>query len=64
MATLRGGRRVGLLERLLIIVLVGANTEVAIVTVIAARGIIRFPEVPQDSTGEEAEGSLIGLVSS
>ena len=61
---LRGGRWIGPLERLLIIVLAGADAEVAIAAVVAAKGVIRFPEISQDSTGEKAEEFLIGSVSS
>ena len=61
---LRGGRWIGPLERLLIIVLAGAGAEVAIAAVVAAKGVIRFPEISQDSTGEKAEEFLIGSVSS
>ena len=61
---LRGGRWIGPLERLLIIVLAGAGAEVAIAAVVAAKGVIRFPEILQDSTGEKAEEFLIGSVSS
>ena len=61
---LRGGRWIGPLERLLIIVLAGAGAEVAIAAVVAAKGVIRFPEISQDATGEKAEEFLIGSVSS
>lgn len=61
---LRGGRWIGPLERLLIIVLAGAGAEVAIAAVVAAKGVIRFPEISHDSTGEKAEEFLIGSVSS
>ena len=61
---LRGGRWIGPLERLLIIVLAGAGAEVAIAAVVAAKGVIRFPEISQDTTGEKAEEFLIGSVSS
>ena len=61
---LRGGRWIGPLERLLIIILAGAGAEVAIGAVVAAKGVIRFPEISQDSSGEKAEEFLIGSVSS
>ena len=61
---LRGGRWIGPLERLLVIVLVGAGADVAIGAVVAAKGVIRFPEISQDSTGEKAEEFLIGSISS
>lgn len=63
-APLRGGRWIGPLERLLIVVLAGAGAEVAIAAVVAAKGVIRFPEISQDSSGEKAEEFLIGSVSS
>lgn len=61
---LSGGRWIGPLERLLIIVLAGAGAEVAIAAVVAAKGVIRFPEISQDSSGEKAEEFLIGSLSS
>ena len=61
---LRGGRWIGPLERLLIIVLAGADAQVAIAALVAAKGVIRFPEISQDSSGEKAEEFLIGSVSS
>lgn len=61
---MRGGRWIGPLERLLVIVLVGAGADVAIGAVVAAKGVIRFPEISQDSTGEKAEEFLIGSISS
>ena len=51
-------------RRLLIIVLAGADAQVAIAAVVAAKGVIRFPEISQDSSGEKAEEFLIGSVSS
>lgn len=62
--SLRGGRWIGPLERLLIIVLAGANAEVAIAAAVAAKGVIRFPEISKDSSGEKAEEFIIGSVSS
>ena len=53
-----------LMLSLLIIILAGAGAEVAIGAVVAAKGVIRFPEISQDSTGEKAEEFLIGSVSS
>lgn len=62
--SLRGGRWIGPLERLLIIILAGAGADVAIGAVVAAKGVIRFPEISQDASGEKAEEFLIGSVSS
>jgi len=42
----------------------GAGAGAACGAVVAAKGVIRFPEISQDSTGEKAEEFLIGSISS
>ncbi|MFT4280753.1 hypothetical protein [Microbacterium sp.] len=59
--TLKGGRLIGPLERLLVfsLTLTGAFTLLA--AVLAAKGIVRFPEISRDSgSGLRAEYFLIG----
>ncbi|WP_051226320.1 hypothetical protein [Schaalia georgiae] len=57
---LSGGRWIGPLERLLIVLMAASGPEAAIAAIIAAKGVIRFPEVSKDDTGEKAEEFLIG----
>lgn len=57
---LSGGRWIGPLERLLIVLMAASGPQAAIAAVIAAKGVIRFPEVSKDDTGEKAEEFLIG----
>ncbi|WP_128774426.1 hypothetical protein [Actinomyces oricola] len=61
---LRGGRIIGPMERWLILALAGAGVHAAIAALIAAKGVIRFPEVSQDTSGARAEEFLIGSLSS
>ncbi|MFJ7286929.1 hypothetical protein ACIQUC_01290 [Curtobacterium sp. NPDC098951] len=57
---LKGGRMIGPIERLLLagFSLVGAFPVVA--ALIAAKGIVRFPEIRRETTGYQAEYFLIG----
>lgn len=57
---LQGGRMIGPIERLLLagFALVGAFPVVA--ALIAAKGIVRFPEIRRETTGYQAEYFLIG----
>jgi hypothetical protein len=48
---LPGGRLIGPLERILILALALAGQFTAIGAVVAAKGIIRFPEISKDSAG-------------
>ena len=57
---LSGGRWIGPLERLLIVLMAASGPQAAIAAIIAAKGVIRFPEVSKDDTGEKAEEFLIG----
>lgn len=58
---LKGGRLIGPLERVLVFGLMLAGAYVLIAAVLAAKGIVRFPEISRDSAeGERAEYFLIG----
>src|SRR5690606_24292056 len=45
---LRGGRVIGPLERLLIVGLVLGGAPTVIAAIVAAKGIVRFPEISED----------------
>ena len=53
-SSMRGGRWIGPLERILILL------PAAIAAIVAAKGVIRFPEISQDKAGQKAEEFLIG----
>ncbi|MGN7800769.1 hypothetical protein [Leifsonia sp. 22587] len=60
-STLRGGRVIGPLERILIVALALVGAEAVIVGLLAAKGIVRFPEISADGRGgSKAEEFLIG----
>ena len=61
---LHGGRWIGPLERVLLILLAGAGANVAVAAIIAAKGVIRFPEISKDPSGLKAEEFLIGSLTS
>ena len=64
-AVLRGGRAIGPLERLFLFVLAVTGQFVAIAAVVAAKGIVRFPEISKDDAGgSKAEYFLIGSLTS
>ncbi|TRW43017.1 hypothetical protein [Georgenia yuyongxinii] len=64
-ATLRGGRLIGPLERLLIVLLALGGAQAIIAAVLAAKGIVRFPEISEDRrSGSKAEEFLIGSLAS
>ncbi|KQT74515.1 hypothetical protein [Microbacterium sp. Leaf436] len=59
--TLKGGRLIGPLERILVFVLTLAGAYTLIAAVLAAKGIVRFPEISRDGDGgDRAEYFLIG----
>ncbi len=59
--TLKGGRILGPLERWFIFALALAGQLGAIAAIVAAKGIVRFPEISKpDSTGNKAEYVLVG----
>lgn len=61
-ATLKGGRLIGPLERIIVFALMLAGAYTLIAAVFAAKGIVRFPEISRDrdGEGERAETFLIG----
>jgi len=61
---LRGGRVIGPLERILIVGLALAGAEGALAALLAAKGIVRFPEISRDNAGNAAEEFLIGSLTS
>lgn len=67
-AGLRGGRLIGVLERYLLVVLASAGLSAAIAALVAAKGVIRFPEISQDAQsnggGAKAEEFLAGSLTS
>jgi len=66
-SSMRGGRWIGPLERILILLLASVEAPAAIAAVVAAPGVIRFPEISRDSqgkTGQKAEEFLIGSFAS
>ncbi|MBM4623061.1 hypothetical protein M3C10_01635 [Micrococcus luteus] len=62
---LRGGRYIGTMERLLMVVLGLAQAYPVIAALMAAKGIVRFPEISADrGAGSRAEEFLIGSLAS
>lgn len=58
---LRGGRVLGPLERLLILALALGGQVAVVAAVLAAKGILRFPEISRSEPGgEQAEYVLVG----
>jgi hypothetical protein len=58
---LKGGRLIGPLERLLVLALTLAAMYPLVAAILAAKGIVRFPEISRDSAaGNRAEYFLIG----
>jgi hypothetical protein len=61
----RGGRIVGPLERLLVFASLVAGMPVVIAGLVAAKGVVRFPEISADrSGGTKAEEFLVGTLCS
>lgn len=57
----QGGRLIGPLERLLVVVLTLAGAYPLLAAMLAAKGIVRFPEISRDGeTGARAEYFLVG----
>ena len=67
-ASMRGGRWIGPLERILIVLLASVEASAAVAAIVAAKGIIRFPEINLDvkeaDGGQKAEEFLIGSFAS
>jgi hypothetical protein len=62
---LRGGRLIGPLERLFLMGLLFAGAVALFAAVVAAKGIVRFPEIQNDSSkGTQAEYFLVGSMTS
>jgi hypothetical protein len=62
--TNRAGRWIGILERLLVYVLVVAGQAAAAGIVVAAKSILRFPEISSESKQITPEYVLIGSLAS
>ena len=61
----RGGRYIGALERWLVLVLLPLGALPVVVALLAAKGIVRFPEVSKDADdGTTAEYFLVGTLTS
>lgn len=62
---LKGGRILGPFERIFLFALVMAGAYAALAALVAAKGIIRFPEISKDSAvGSKAEYFLVGSFAS
>jgi hypothetical protein len=62
---LKGGRIIGPFERVFLLALVLAGQFTALAAVVAAKGIIRFPEISRDNAnGSKAEYFLVGSFAS
>lgn len=60
-ATFRGGRLIGPLERVLVLMLTLALAYSLLAAMLAAKGIVRFPEISRDrASGARAEYFLVG----
>jgi len=60
-SALKGGRLIGPLERLLVFALTLSGAYTLLAAVIAAKGIVRFPEISRDGeNGDRAEYFLVG----
>ena len=60
-AGFKGGRLIGPLERLLVLILTLAAAYPILAAMLAAKGIVRFPEISRDGeTGARAEYFLVG----
>ncbi|WP_067200905.1 hypothetical protein [Microbacterium sp. XT11] len=57
----QGGRLIGPLERMLVLILTLATAYPVLAAMLAAKGIVRFPEISRDGeTGARAEYFLVG----
>ncbi len=62
---LKGGRFIGPLERLFLLALILSGAFTAMAALVAAKGIIRFPEISKDAVGgSKAEYFLVGSFAS
>lgn len=58
--TLKGGRLIGPLERVLVFALTLSGMYTILAAIVAAKGIVRFPEISRDGDGNRAEYFLVG----
>lgn len=58
--TLKGGRVLGPIERIFIFAMALSGQYAALTAVVAAKGILRFPEISRDVAGRKAEYVLVG----
>ena len=58
--TLKGGRLIGPLERVLVFTLTLSGIYTILAAILAAKGIVRFPEISRDGDGNRAEYFLVG----
>ncbi|MEJ7635307.1 hypothetical protein [Aeromicrobium sp.] len=58
--TLKGGRVLGPIERVFIFAMALSGQYAALTAVVAAKGILRFPEISRDVAGRKAEYVLVG----
>ncbi len=58
--TLKGGRVLGPIERIVIFAMALSGQYAALTAVVAAKGILRFPEISRDVAGRKAEYVLVG----
>jgi len=58
--SLRGGRVLGPIERIIIFAMALSGEYAALTAVVAAKGILRFPEISRDVAGRKAEYVLVG----
>ncbi|MET1037943.1 MAG: hypothetical protein ABW075_06685 [Aeromicrobium sp.] len=58
--TLKGGRVLGPIERVLIFAMALSGEYAALTAIVAAKGILRFPEISRDVAGRKAEYVLVG----
>jgi len=64
-ATLVGGRVIGPIERLMIVAMVLSGAVTVLAALIAAKGVVRFPEISADrQSGTNAETFLVGSLAS
>ena len=64
-AELKGGRFIGPLERLFLLARILSGAFTAVAALVAAKGIIRFPEISRDAIGgSKAESFLVGSFAS
>lgn len=62
---MRGGRHIGPVERVLVLAAVLAGAFPVVAGLLAAKGIVRFPEIADDrSSGSKAEEFLVGSMTS